>query len=129
MTKRCNMVTTQNRELTAYLKKYTTCRDGVAIVDYRGLDVPPKGNRFLVYSLFPEAYVSARVRYKPGQPDKVVVSFGHSIINRTCNVNVGDLASSIGGGGHRAAASCSFPTDTSEENLKKIVDRLTANIE
>jgi len=123
------MVITQNKELTAHLKRYTTCENGVAVVDYRELEVAPKGNRFLVYSLFPDAYVSARVRHKPERPEEIVVSMGHSIINQTCNVNLGDLASSIGGGGHRAAASCSFPTETAEENLKIIVDRLTANIE
>jgi oligoribonuclease NrnB/cAMP/cGMP phosphodiesterase (DHH superfamily) len=127
--KRCDMVISQNRELIAHLKEHTTCEDGVAIVDYRGMTETPKGNRFLVYSLFPEAYVSARVRFKPDNPDEIIVSLGHSIINKTCRVNVGDLASSIGGGGHQAAASCSFPTKDAEANLDKIITRLKANIE
>lgn len=127
--KRCNMVILQNRNLTKYLKKHTTCEEGVAIVDYRSLDESPKGNRFLVYSLFPEAYVSARIRYKPDNRDTIVVSLGHSIINKTCNVNVGNLAASIGGGGHRAAASCSFPTETAHKNIEIIINRLKANIE
>ncbi len=82
----------------------------------------------MIYSLFPEAYVSIRLRYKgPRENGKLVASVGHSIINRSCKVNVGELMAEIGGGGHRAAGSCSFHDSKVDEVMEIILKRLTDN--
>ncbi len=68
----------------------------------------PVGNRFLVYTLFPQANISLRVHWGPSR-EHVAVAVGHSIFNRTSRTNVGELMSRYGGGGHRGAGTCLLP--------------------
>lgn len=77
----------------------------VVVTDFRDADAPPIGNRFLVYTLFPQANISVRVHWGPKR-ERVAVVAGHSIFNRTSRTNIGWLMSRYGGGGHRGAGSC-----------------------
>jgi len=52
---------------------------------------------------------------------------GHSIFNRTCNVNVGDLLKKYGGGGHRGAGTTQLPPEKAETKIKEILERLKTN--
>jgi hypothetical protein len=84
-------------------------RDGnVVITDFRGLQPLPIGNRFIVYTLFPQANISVRLHAGPS-PDRVAAAVGHSIFNRTSRTNVGELMSRYGGGGHKGAGTCLLP--------------------
>jgi len=84
-------------------------RDGnVVITDFRGLSPLPVGNRFIVYTLFPQANISVRLHAGP-RPDMVAAAVGHSIFNRTSRTNVGELMSRYGGGGHKGAGTCLLP--------------------
>ena len=98
--KRCEETVVQNRQYGQLLKTYTRMQGPVAVTDFRPLGKAPAGNRFLVYSLFPEAVVHARIRYENADRQRIVVNVGHSIFNRNCNVNVGLLLSRFNGGGH-----------------------------
>ena len=95
----------------------------VVRTDFRGLPQLPVGNRFLVYSLFPEANVSLRLAWGPRR-EAVVVNVGWSIFNRTCKTNLGVLMSLYGGGGHRGAGSCMLPRETADAQARQIVDAL-----
>ena len=98
----------------------------VVVTDLRDLDRLPAGNRFLVYSLFPDANVSLRVHWGP-RADTVVAAVGHSIFNRTCNTSVGDLMSRYGGGGHRGAGTCLLEVGKSEQQIQEIVAAIKAD--
>lgn len=98
----------------------------VVVTDFRGEFMPPVGNRFLVYTLFPEANVSMRIHWGPDQ-DFVVVAVGHSIFNRTCKTRVGDLMARYGGGGHVGAGSTPIPFDSAEEKIQEILATLQSN--
>ncbi len=52
----------------------------------------PVGNRFLVYVMYPKINVSVRIHWGP-QRKFVSVFARHSIFNRTCKVNIGELMS------------------------------------
>ena len=77
----------------------------VLVTDFRGLSALPVGNRFLVYTLFPQANISMRVHWGPSR-EHVSVAVGHSIFNRTSRTTVGNLMSHYGGGGHTGAGHC-----------------------
>jgi nanoRNase/pAp phosphatase (c-di-AMP/oligoRNAs hydrolase) len=98
----------------------------VVVTDLREIDRLPAGNRFLVYSLFPEANVSLRVHWGPRR-DTVIAAVGHSIFNRTCNTSVGELMSRYGGGGHRGAGTCYLPLDNAAAAIDEILIELQAN--
>jgi hypothetical protein len=98
-------------------------QDGnVIATDLRGVDAPP-GNRFLIYTLFPDANVSARVSDDPGG-ETCTVSVGHSIFNRTSQANVGRLLAEYGGGGLTGVGSVQFPRAEAESKFNDIVRRL-----
>lgn len=127
--KRITDAVKKNREYARFLKEYSTREKNVAITDFRPLEKAPSGNRFLVFCLFPEANVNVKIRYHNKDRDKVIVSVGHSIINRSCKVNSGKLCARFSGGGHKGAGSCSFPARQAEKNVAAILDVLFRNKE
>jgi hypothetical protein len=86
----------------------------------------PVGNRFIVYTLFPQVNVSVRVHWGPSR-ESVACAVGHSIFNRTCRTAVGELLSHYGGGGHRGAGTCLLKAATADSELEDIIDVLKTN--
>jgi oligoribonuclease NrnB/cAMP/cGMP phosphodiesterase (DHH superfamily) len=121
---RCHMVIEDNKAYKRYLQKHTTCIDQISITDFRKLNPVPDGNRFIVYSLFPDTIANVKLYF---DGDKTVVKIGHSIINRGCNVNAGKLMAKFNGGGHRGAGACRFDKSLTEEYLPKIIKVLKEN--
>jgi hypothetical protein len=102
---------------------HSRLQGNVVFTDFRGVDPIPVGNRFLVYTLFPQANVSLRVHWGPSR-EHVAVAVGHSIFNRTCRTNVGELMSTYGGGGHRGAGTCLLRAAEAEDRIAAIVAAL-----
>ncbi|MCB0280183.1 MAG: exopolyphosphatase [Calditrichaeota bacterium] len=125
--RRCDFVVEQNKQYKEQLKSHTRIESGVAVTDFRSFKEPPRGNRFLVYSMYPESYVQMKIAHHPEIEGKTIVSVGHSIFNRTCNVNVGLMLSQFEGGGHRGAGSCTFSYFRENEFIKRMLDILKAN--
>ncbi|HLE27837.1 MAG TPA: hypothetical protein VI793_06955 [Anaerolineales bacterium] len=107
------------------LLKHSYMDGNVVVTDFRGLSDIPPGNRFLVYTLFPESNVSARLW--DGKDGTIsTISLGHSIFNRTCKTNVGQLLAEYGGGGHTGAGTAQFPKAEAEGKFREIIQRLKA---
>lgn len=112
-------------ELHAALKVYTEVDGNVALTDFRDLDQVPVGNRFLVYAIYPKINVEARVQWRKDM-NVPMLTLGHSVINRTCKTDVGELASRYGGGGHRGAGSLPLK-ENPDKTIAAIVAELKAN--
>jgi hypothetical protein len=123
--KRTERVLTEHRLFKEILLEHAHVEDNVIVVDFRGMKEKPVGNRFLVYTMFPEANVEMRLF--DGHEGQVVVAVGHSIFNRTCNVNVGGLLQEYGGGGHSGAGTAQLRPEQAETQIKEILERLKAN--
>jgi hypothetical protein len=95
----------------------------VVVTDFRGLTEIPVGNRFLVYTLFPEATVSVRLQWGPGR-EVVMATAGHNIFERSSWSDIGQTMSLFGGGGHRGAGSCPLPPDDGDATLRRLVGEL-----
>jgi hypothetical protein len=121
---RCDRVITENQAYENHLKQHTQVQQAVSITDFRNLDPAPNGNRFLVYSLFPEAFVNMKIFH---EKDKTVIKIGHSIINRNCRVNAGALLSKYGGGGHRGAGACRLDNALADQKISEILQILIDN--
>jgi hypothetical protein len=121
----CDRVEFENKTYKTYLQNHTQVIDKVSLTDFRGMTPVPNGNRFLVYSLFPDTVVNMKIYHE--HDDKTVVKIGHSIINRNCNVNVGRLLANYGGGGHQGAGACRLPNETVEQKLSQILEILKQN--
>ncbi len=122
--RKCEQVVAQNKAYEQHLKQFTRMQGNVAITDFRNLDPTPNGNRFLVYCLFPNAMVNMKLFMEGSQ---TVVKLGHSIINRRCQVNVGQLLAAYGGGGHRGAGACRLAPEASERAISEILNVLVRN--
>jgi hypothetical protein len=104
-----------------------TRQDGyVVVTDFRKLPVTPIGSRFLVYALFPTAHSSTRAFWAGSDKRRITIAVGHSIINRTCKVDVGALMAEYGGGGHRGAGSCQAAVEEADDAIHAIVEKLNA---
>ena len=108
------------------LKKHTWTDGNVIVTDLRGVEPIYTGNRFLVYSLFPEQNVSVWVvdgRDKKNCP----IAIGYSILNRTCKADVGALCLKHGGGGHVQVGTCQVAYEDYDRVIKEIVEALKDN--
>ena len=114
---------TSNEEFCWELMQRSRLDGNVVFTDFRGVQQPKVGNRFLIYTLFPEANVSVRAQFSRAR-DCVMVNVGHSIFNRTCKVSVGDLMSDFGGGGHFGAGSTPLPIMQADLEILKIIEAL-----
>lgn len=110
----------------AFLKalKQHTIKDGnVIITDFRSAGKVPIGNRFLVYTLFPDANVSVRLQWGP-EKKFVATTIGHNIFNRTSRANCGQICSDFGGGGHKGAGACPIKPEGADRDIAEIIRRL-----
>ncbi|MBQ3584348.1 MAG: exopolyphosphatase [Lachnospiraceae bacterium] len=114
----------QSEKFVEMVKEHTVVKDNVIISDLRGLETIYTGNRFTIYSLYPEANISCWiVSGRGGQGCSCAV--GYSVLNKTSNVDVGALMLKYGGGGHKVVGTCQFPTETMDEMIPKLLDDLT----
>lgn len=123
---RVERIRREQAEFKSVLSRNSFQLSNVVVTDLREMDRLPAGNRFLVYSLFPEANVSLRVHWGP-RADTVLAAVGHNIFNRTCRTSVGDLMSRYGGGGHRGAGTCVLPMERAADAIEEILIELQSN--
>ena len=114
----------QTEKFIDMIKDNTVLRDKVIITDLRGQETIYTGNRFVIYSLYPEANISCWiVSGKGGQGCSCAV--GYSVLNKTSNVDVGALMLKYGGSGHKVVGTCQFSDEKMEEMIPKLLDELT----
>jgi hypothetical protein len=105
------------------IRAHSEVDSNVVVTDFRPLVKPPIGNRFLVYTAFPQCNVSLRVSWGPGH-EFVAVNIGHSILDRSCPVDVGALCREYGGGGHRGAGACVLSPEMADLEIHDLIERL-----
>ena len=116
-------------EQTAKFKEmvlaHTRTEGNVIISDLRGVDPIYTGNRFMIYSMYPEQNISAWiVSGRGGQGCSAAV--GYSILNRSASLDVGKLMLKYNGGGHKKVGTCQFSNETMPTELPKMLAELTA---
>ena len=114
----------QTEKFMEMVKKYTTTNGNLLISDLRGVDPIYSGNRFLIYSMYPEQNVSAWiVSGRGGKGCSAAV--GYSILNKTCTLDVGSLMLKYNGGGHKKVGTCQFSDEIMETDLPKMLKELS----
>lgn len=116
----------QTAKFREMISKNSTQRGNVVVVDLRGEDEIFAGNRFVLYTMFPTANISVQIMWG-FQKQNVVLTCGHSIINRSSRTDVGSLMLKHGGGGHRAVGTCQVPTEQGDVILNELVERMNAD--
>ena len=72
------------------LKKCSTVRGNLVVLDLRDEEIIYPGNRFMIYAMYPDANISIHVIWG-FQKQNTVFATGKSIINRSSKTNVGEL--------------------------------------
>lgn len=96
----------------------------LVVLDLRKEEVIYCTNRFFLYALFPDASVSIHVLWGL-QKQNTVLAMGKSIFDRSCKVNLGELALRYGGGGHNAAATCQIANEEADGVLERLISELS----
>src|SRR5215831_15991350 len=123
--RRCQQILDEQEQLRKILLQNTTLKGNVIFADLRGIDKIPDGNRFLVFTLFPEGNIQVKVAKDTQRANTTSISVGYNIFNPTSKVNVGELLQKYGGGGHKVVGSCRVPNDKAEQAIKEIVAAVT----
>jgi nanoRNase/pAp phosphatase (c-di-AMP/oligoRNAs hydrolase) len=110
----------QSNDFRDMILKYSRVDGDVVITDLRGVSLIHTGNRFLLYSLFPEQNISIWVIDGFGGQNCVIAA-GHSIINRTSTVDVGSIMAKHGGGGHKAVGTCQVPHEDGDAIIEELI--------
>ncbi|MFC1849092.1 exopolyphosphatase [candidate division CSSED10-310 bacterium] len=108
-----------------FIKEHSYAEGDAIIIDLRRVETIPSGNRFIEYTLYPEQNIS--VRLVTGKFREVVmISIGHSILNRTSEVDVGTLTLKYGGGGHKRVGTCQVPKTQADDILQEILTEINS---
>ena len=113
----------QQEEFERVMRERSRVEKNVIITDLRGLTDLPSGNRFLIYTMFPEANIQVRI-FDGRNGEFTVCAVGHSIFNRTSKTDVGNLMDRHGGGGHRGAGTCQLPNSRAESEIMEIIEEI-----
>ncbi|MFI3201743.1 MAG: exopolyphosphatase [Eubacteriales bacterium] len=120
---RVDLYMEQSEKFIEMVQANTRVEGNVIISDLRGQETIYAGNRFIIYSLYPEQNVSAWIVSGRGG-EGCSAAVGYSVLNKTAKVNVGSLMLKYNGGGHKAVGTCQF----TEEKMKTDLDKMLGDL-
>jgi hypothetical protein len=123
--RRCQQIRYEQEKLRALLLERAELRGNVIYVDLRGVKNIPDGNRFLIFTLFPQGNIQVKVTRDTQRENTTAISVGYNIFNPTSAVNVGELLKNYGGGGHKVVGSSRVPNEQAEQAITEIVEAVT----
>src|SRR5574344_903816 len=113
----------QTEKFIDMVKAHTEVKGKTIFTDLRGVDPIYTGNRFIIYSLYPDANLSCWiVSGRAGQGCSCAV--GYSVLNRGCSIDVGDLMLKYGGGGHKVVGTCQFSNETMGAKVPELLHEM-----
>jgi nanoRNase/pAp phosphatase (c-di-AMP/oligoRNAs hydrolase) len=95
----------------------------VLLVDLRNIETIYAGNRFYIYTLFPDQNISVWIVDGLNKTN-VAITVGYSIINRSATVDIGSLLLQYGGGGHKQVGTCQVPYDDADKIIAEILEKV-----
>lgn len=102
------------------IREHTTVHGPVVVLDLRQVEEIYTGNRFALYTMYPEAAVSI-LTTRGFRNQNTVITCGYSIINRTATADIGSLMLRYGGGGHRAVGTCQVAHEDADRAIAELV--------
>ncbi|THB65721.1 MAG: exopolyphosphatase [Desulfovibrio sp.] len=113
----------QDTLFRAMIEKNARVDGNAVVLDLRNQDEIFTGNRFVIYTMYPQCNVSVQVLWGL-KKQNTVFTVGHSIITPTCTTDVGSLMLRLGGGGHTKVGTCQVPSENADSVLQEILDQL-----
>jgi len=114
----------QQKELFAkMIKEHSKISGNIVVVDLRNVDTIYAGNRFYLYTQYPEQNISMWIVDGLNKAN-VAITIGHSIVNRSSTIDVGSLMLYYGGGGHRQVGTCQVPYSDADRIIEEIKEKI-----
>jgi len=120
---RIEMYYEQGKLFREMVLAHTKVYGNAIVTDLRNVDTIYTGNRFVIYSLFPEQNISLWVVDGRGKLN-CPIAVGHSVLNRTSNTKVGELLLKYGGGGHDKVGTCQIDYDKADIVLGELIEKI-----
>jgi nanoRNase/pAp phosphatase (c-di-AMP/oligoRNAs hydrolase) len=105
------------------VKTHAEVVGNVIKVDLRDVETIYSGNRFIIYTLFPEQNISVWI-VDGRNKSNVAITVGYSIINRTSTADVGSILLYYGGGGHKQVGTCQVTYDDADKIIAEILEKV-----
>ena len=120
---RVDMYFAQQEKFKEQLERISRQEGRCVIVDLRNEDPIYTGNRFLIYTMFPDAYFSLHIAWGLKKQNTAVM-IGKSIFKDSPDVdkNISDICLKHNGGGHKNAGTCQLDNDKVDELLPEILE-------
>jgi oligoribonuclease NrnB/cAMP/cGMP phosphodiesterase (DHH superfamily) len=119
---RCQAVLKHMEQFKETLKRYSTVRDNVIVLDTRSDPDFHYLNRYLIFTLFPEANILVKVSSSPRNQNWYNVNVAKSLFNRSSPLNVGQFLTRFGGGGHEGVGGCRVRKGLIDDALKETIE-------
>lgn len=116
----------QNNLFKNMITANTRIDGNVIITDLRNVLPIYTGNRFIIYSMFPEQNISCWIVDGRAKVN-ISIACGCSIINRTSKTHVGRLMLKYAGGGHERVGTCQVDYKAADKILGEIVAQMKAD--
>lgn len=115
----------QQEAFEAQLRRVGQVHDNLVVLDLRDEDPIYVGNRFVVYTVFPQCDISMHVM-RSRQGEQTAFTVGKSIFGRRNAMDIGALMLDHGGGGHDAAGACQAPNASADQRKQRLTERIVA---
>ena len=112
----------QERLFREMVQKVTKVDQNVLVADLRNVDPIYAGNRFLIYSMFPDQSISVWIMDGKNKQN-CAITVGYSVTNRSATVDVGSMLLKYGGGGHKQVGTCQVPNDDAGRIIAEIISK------
>ena len=110
----------QEKLFREMLEKHIRLEDNVIIADFRGVETIHAGNRFLMYTMYPDQNISIWI-VDGKNKQNCSITVGYSTINRSATIDVGSMLLKLGGGGHTQVGTCQVLYEDAEKIINEII--------
>lgn len=114
----------QEKDYQRMILENARVEQNLLVIDLMNVADIKAGNRFKEYAMFPGQNISMRIFWGKRR-EYVVFTCGHSILNRSSTVNVGELMLRYGGGGHTRVGSCQVSIEVWTEVRDELIAAMT----
>ncbi|MBD2187930.1 exopolyphosphatase [Pseudanabaena mucicola] len=121
---RIDMYFVQQKIFTKQIEHCAEVYDKLVVINLQNEETIYAGNRFMVYALYPDCNISMHQMWGR-QQQNTVFAVGKSVLNRTCNLNIGELMLKYEGGGHANAGTCQIDVQDSDRVKQELIDIIT----
>jgi nanoRNase/pAp phosphatase (c-di-AMP/oligoRNAs hydrolase) len=122
---RVDLYRSHEPQFRAQIMRCAKVEGDVVVLDLRGEETIYAGNRFMIYALFPQCRLSMHVLWGV-KKQNTVFAIGKSILDRSSQIDVGEICLAYDGGGHKAAGTCQVDNARADAVKAELIGKLAA---